>query len=135
MPERIRIVYDGVTLADSMGCYRVLETSHPPVYYIPQADIRMDLVTRSARRSSFCEWKGSATYWTVGENVDVGWCYESPTPAFRAIAGYIAFYAGPMDGCYVGEEKVTPQPGGFYGGWITKNLKGPFKGAPGSLGW
>lgn len=95
----------------------------------------MDLLTRSARRSSFCEWKGSATYWSLGEKADVAWSYESPMPPFRAIAGHLAFYAGPMDACFVGDEQVTPQPGDFYGGWITSNLKGPFKGAPGTRGW
>jgi uncharacterized protein (DUF427 family) len=98
----------------------------------------MQYLLRTAR-SSFCEWKGRAAYYTlvVGERSveDVAWFYPKPTPPFGPIAGYVAFYAGPMDACYVDDERVTPQPGEFYGGWITSEIIGPFKGGPGSWGW
>ncbi len=136
--RQIRIVFNGVEIASTRGAYRVLETSHPPVYYLPPADIQMQHMRRTAR-NSLCEWKGRAAYYTltVGGRTaeDVAWFYPSPTAAFAPIAGYLAFYAGPMDACYVGEELVTPQPGEFYGGWITSEIVGPFKGGPGSWGW
>ncbi|MFM7151306.1 MAG: DUF427 domain-containing protein [Gemmataceae bacterium] len=125
-------------LAQTLRGFRVLETSHPPVYYFPLEDIRREFLLPSTR-SSFCEWKGEAQYWSVSVHGkilrDVAWFYPRPTPAFLPIKNYVAFYAGPMDGCFVDGEKVTPQPGGFYGGWITSDLVGPFKGGPGSMGW
>lgn len=134
----IEIVYQGIKIADTKGAYRVLETSHPPVYYLPPDDVQMEYLTPVAGQS-FCEWKGVAKYYNVqvGDQVlsKVAWYYPEPTEKFGAIAHYIAFYASPMDGCYVNGEKVTPQPGNFYGGWITSNLIGPFKGEPGSWGW
>lgn len=138
VPERLRIVFDGVTIADSVKGWRVLETSHPPTYYIPRSDIAPEALA-PASGSSVCEWKGRAAYFdVVGPNrraPRVAWCYPDPTPSFRAIAGHVAFYAGPMDACFVGDERVTPQPGGFYGGWITGRVVGPFKGEPGTMGW
>jgi uncharacterized protein (DUF427 family) len=135
---RIRIVFAGVTIADTVGAIRVLETSHPPNYYLPPGDLLDGCLTRT-RRTSFCEWKGSAHYddVTVGEAVApaAAWGYDHPSPAFTAITGFVAFYAGPMDRCLVGDEEVEPQPGGFYGGWITADLVGPFKGGPGTTGW
>ena len=134
----LRIEHAGRTIARTTRGYRVLETSHPPVYYFPPEDVD-DGVLEPAEGRSFCEWKGLAEYVTVrvGDDVfeRVGWTYPDPTPAFEPLAGHIAFYARPFDGCYVGEEKVTPQPGEFYGGWITSNVVGPFKGIPGSAGW
>ncbi|KAH7293787.1 hypothetical protein KP509_28G042300 [Ceratopteris richardii] len=136
--ERIRIVFNNVTIADTNKALRLLETSHPPVYYIPPADIKMEYVKR-ASGSSYCEWKGNATYWTVDVNGKraerIGWSYERPTPSFLALAHHIAFYCFPMDACYVGDEKAQPQPGNFYGGWVTSKVVGPFKGAPGTMGW
>jgi len=136
--KRIRMIYSGITIADSTRSKRVLETSHPPVYYIPREDIRMDCL-RAAPGTSFCEWKGRAEYFdlVVGTRTEprVAWSYPNPTPAFAAIRGYVAFYAGSMDACYVDGERATPQPGGFYGGWITRELVGPFKGEPGTAGW
>ncbi|MCU0697222.1 MAG: DUF427 domain-containing protein [Myxococcaceae bacterium] len=140
--ERLRIVLGGVTIADTANgggtAYRVLETSHPPTYYFPRASILESALVPAGGRS-FCEWKGTATYFDVTANGVVreraGWTYERPFPDFAALAGHVAFYAGPMDACFVGDELVTPQPGGFYGGWITPNLVGPFKGAPGTNGW
>jgi uncharacterized protein (DUF427 family) len=127
-----------VVLADSRSAYRVLETSHPPVYYLPPRDVALQYLTRSARRS-YCEWKGRAAYYTVVVGdvrlEDAAWDYPEPTPAFEAIRNHVAFYPGPMDGCFVDGERVAAQPGDFYGGWITSDLVGPFKGAPGTRGW
>jgi uncharacterized protein (DUF427 family) len=136
--RRIRVMFNGITIADSLKAYRVLETSHPPVYYLPPTDIQMQYLSRT-NRSSFCEWKGQAAYYTLtvaDKSVeDVAWFYPRPSPAFAAITNYLAFYCGPMDACYVDQELVQPQPGGFYGGWITSDIVGPFKGGPGSWGW
>jgi uncharacterized protein (DUF427 family) len=138
VPERLRVIFDGVTIADTTAGYRVLETSHPPSYYLPPTDFRPGALV-PAPGSSLCEWKGRAAYFTVvgptRRAERVAWAYPDPTPPFRAIAGYVAVFAGPMDACLVGDEAVTPQPGGFYGGWITRSVVGPFKGIPGSLGW
>jgi len=134
----IQIVLGSVTIADTRGAYRVLETSHPPSYYLPPGDIRPDTLVE-ARGASLCEWKGAARYFDVAGGDKraprAAWCYPDPTPAFLAIASYVAFYPAPMDACFVDGERVTPQPGGFYGGWITANIVGPFKGGPGTVGW
>lgn len=136
--KRLRVLFGGETIADTRHGFRVLETSHPPVYYLPPADLRLEFLIATAR-SSFCEFKGNARYWTVqvGERTapDAAWSYEQPSPGFEAIRSYLAFYASRMDACYVDDEKVQPQPGGFYGGWITGDIVGPFKGGPGSWGW
>lgn len=138
VPERIRVVVAGVTIANSQRAYRVLETSHPPVYYLPPEDVRMDLLTPGGS-GSVCEWKGAATYHTltIGDRriADVAWSYEQPTPGFVAIASYLAFYPGRVDEAWVDDERAEPQAGGFYGGWITSRIRGPFKGEPGTLGW
>jgi len=132
------IEHRGIVVADSRATVRTLETSHPPSYYIPRADIR-DGVLRRAPGSSFCEWKGNAAYWdvVVGDTVlpRVGWSYANPTPGFAMLRDHIAFYAAPFDRCSVDGETVTPQPGEFYGGWITSAFAGPFKGIPGSRLW
>lgn len=136
--KHIQIVFNSEIIADTNRAKRVLETSHPPVYYIPPEDIKMEYLIK-ASGASFCEWKGYAGYYTVkvGEKTleKVAWFYGDPTPTFAGIKDHIAFYAGPMDACYVDGEKVEPQPGGFYGGWITKDIVGPFKGGPGTWGW
>ena len=115
----------------------MLETSHPPSYYLPRDAFTCEL--ERAQGASLCEWKGEAEYWTirVGHRAArrAAWSYPQPTPAFEPIRDHLAVYAGMMDQCFVGEDLVVPQPGGFYGGWITPGLKGPFKGAPGSAGW
>jgi uncharacterized protein (DUF427 family) len=135
---RIRIELGGRVIAETSGAYRVLETSHPPNYYLPPDDIVPGALVRAHGRS-LCEWKGQAHYFDVhaGERVEpqAAWGYDRPTAAFAAITGYVAFYAGRMDACWVGDERVVPQPGGFYGGWITAAVSGPFKGVPGSQGW
>ena len=135
---RILKEHRGEIVADTSASIRTLETSHPPTYYIPRADIAAGALRRGAG-SSFCEWKGAATYWDVviGDTVlpRVCWSYADPTAEFANLRDHVAFYAGPFDRCTVDGEIVTPQPGGFYGGWITRNLAGPFKGVPGSMGW
>ena len=137
--RRIRIEHRNETLADTTRAWRVLETSHPPVYYVPSKDVRMDLLTRNPSGTSFCEWKGAAVYYDVVAGSDlvsrVAFSYEDPTSAFEPIAGHVAFYAGRLDRCTVDGETVRPQPGSFYAGWITDDVVGPFKGEPGTQGW
>ncbi len=135
---RIVIIHHGMTIADSRAGVRTLETSHPPSYYIPPADILPGALRATAGRS-WCEWKGAASYWDVivGDEVlpGAGWSYAQPTPGFALLRDHIAFYAAPFDECRVDGELVIAQPGGFYGGWITSAVAGPFKGVPGSTGW
>ncbi len=134
--RRIRIVQSGVMLADTTEALRVLETSHPPVYYLPPSALAMSRLERSGSRQSFCEFKGTAGYWSlVGGRQDVAWSYERPTNGFAALADHLAFYASRVDECWVDDERVIPQEGDFYGGWITRDLKGPFKGGAGTRGW
>jgi uncharacterized protein (DUF427 family) len=136
--DRIRVVHAGVLIADSHSALRVLETSHPPSFYVPPADVDLSLLEQSAT-SSWCEWKGAATYWTVrvgdAVSVDAAWSYEDPVAAFEAIRGHLAFHPVRVDECRVGDERAVAQPGGFYGGWITSRVVGPFKGGPGTAGW
>lgn len=136
-PRHIQIIFNGVVIAETRRAFRVLETSHPPVYYLPPEDIHMEYLS-AATGSTFCEWKGTARYYDLavnGQRVErVGWSYPHPTPSFAAIKDFIAFYAGPMV-CLVDGERVRPQPGDFYGGWITADIVGPFKGEPGTRGW
>jgi uncharacterized protein (DUF427 family) len=136
--KHIRIECRGVTLADTRSAFRVLETSHPPVFYIPPRDVAMEYLVK-APGGSYCEWKGRAAYYSVvvGDTrlERVAWYYADPTPTFREIRNHVAFYPEPMDGCFVDDERVAPQPGDFYGGWITSNLMGPFKGGAGTRGW
>lgn len=137
-PRRITVVFAGVTVADTTAAWRVLETSHPPTYYLPPADVD-PLCLRPADGRSFCEWKGLASYLDVTASGRVApvaaWTYPEPTAAFAALAGHVAFYCAAMDRCTVGGEAARPQPGGFYGGWVTSWVVGPFKGPPGTLGW
>ncbi len=137
-PKRIRVLAGGLTIAESTRTRRILETSHPPVYYIPPQDIDTDCLVPS-QGLSFCEWKGEARYYSIvvsGRTIDkAAWYYSNPTPGFASIEGYVAFYPSKMDACYVDGEKVQPQEGDFYGGWITSNIVGPFKGKPGTFGW
>lgn len=145
-PRPPRIAGDGrevlvragdVLVARTARAVRVLETASPPTFYLPFEDIVPGLLVPSAG-SSYCEWKGRARYWSVraGERTfeRVGWSYPEPLPGFEAIAQSVAFYATTLE-CFVGGERVQPQPGGFYGGWITREVVGPFKGEPGTLGW
>lgn len=136
--ERIRIVFNGVEIANTTRAYRVLETSHPPSYYLPQADLRMEYLTATPHRT-VCEFKGEASYWTltVGERreQDVAWMYAQPARGYEALTDHLAFYASRMEACFVGDEQVQAQTGDFYGGWITKKIVGPFKGGAGTWGW
>ena len=136
--QRVRILLQGETLADTTGALCVLETSHPPTYYLPPADIDLRCL-REISATSFCEWKGMASYYDIdchGSTFShVAWTYHRPAAAFAELKDHVAFYAHVMDACYVGEEKVVPQPGNFYGGWITSDVVGPFKGEPGTMGW
>jgi uncharacterized protein (DUF427 family) len=136
--KTIQIRFNKVLIADTRQAYRVLETSHPPVYYIPQDDIQMACLI-PVSGGSWCEWKGAAMYYdvVVGEQTAgrAAWSYPRPTPSFAPIAAHLAFYAWAMDECLIDGERVTPQPGRFYGGWITSDIVGPFKGVMGSGGW
>ncbi len=134
----IQIFEGEVTIAETNNSFRVLETSHPPVYYLPPQDVRMDLM-RVSNHGSFCEWKGHAHYYSLvlADRLipNAAWTYESPSVGFEQIAGFLAFYPSKVGACYVDGEQAEPQPGDFYGGWITKNIVGPFKGGPNTLGW
>jgi uncharacterized protein (DUF427 family) len=134
----IQIIFNGVEIVHTRGAKRVLETSHPPNYYIPSEDIKLEYLVQTPQ-VTYCEWKGQGAYYSLvmgDQRVEnVAWYYPNPTPRFAAIKNYIAFYAAPMDACYVNGEKVVPQPGKFYGGWITSDIVGPFKGEAGSWGW
>ena len=138
VPERLRVVVDGATLAETTRGLRVLETAGAPVYYFPADDVRLERLAASAH-GSFCEWKGNAAYVTydrAGRRIDnIGWRYMDPNPGYESIAGHLAFYASRVDEAWVGEERATPQPGKFYGGWVTSRVVGPFKGEPGTAGW
>ena len=139
VPVRIRVVVGGVELASSTRALRVLETAGAPVYYLPPDDVRRDLLVATTR-STTCEWKGDASYWTIslpdGASVpNAAWSYPEPKPGFEGIRDHLAFYAWAVDEAWVGDERATPQPGHFYGGWITSKVVGPFKGEPGTSGW
>ena len=134
----ITVELGGRVIASTNRGWRVLETSHPPTYYLP-AEAFADGVLRAARGSSWCEWKGQARYFDLVTETRVApkaaWTYPRPTRGFEPIAGAVAVMAGQVDRCTVNGETVVPQPGGFYGGWITSWVVGPFKGIPGSMGW
>lgn len=136
--RHIRIEHRGIVIADTRKGWRTLETSHPPTYYIPPGDVATGYLQPNPQRS-MCEWKGQARYWDVvvgdGRLPAAAWSYASPTASFAGIRNHYAFYPEPFDRCLVDGEIVTPQPGGFYGGWITSREAGPFKGIPGSRFW
>ena len=132
--ETIRVIALGNLLIETTKSIRVLETFHPPTYYFPPESVNQELLNPSLGRATFCEWKGIASYFDIATsekriNRSI-WCYPSPTARFAEIAGWFALYPGQMDGCWVNDEAVTPQAGGFYGGWITSRVQGPFKGDP-----
>jgi uncharacterized protein (DUF427 family) len=135
--REVVILWDGLEVARTRRAIRVLETSHPPSFYLPGDDIALHLL-QPAEGTSFCEWKGAARFWTLvdGERrlVRVAWSYPQPLPGAEALADCVAFYPGNLD-CTVGGEVVRAQPGGFYGGWITPELTGPYKGEVGSEAW
>ena len=136
--RRVRVVFNGVTVAETTRAVRVLETSHPPVYYIPPEDVRTEYV-RPSRRRTFCEFKGEACYYDVEVDgrvaEDAAWYYPHPVGGYEVLCGHLAFYPGRVDACFVDDEQVQPQEGDFYGGWVTSDITGPFKGAPGTAGW
>ena len=136
--ELVEVVLGGTVIASTRASYRVLETSHPPTYYLPR-EAFAEGTLRPAEGSSFCEWKGVASYYDLVAGTAVAaraaWCYPDPAPGFEAIAGHLAVYPGLVDRCTVDGEVVEPQPGGFYGGWVTSKVVGPFKGDPGTLLW
>ncbi|KAL3138411.1 hypothetical protein ABBQ32_006206 [Trebouxia sp. C0010 RCD-2024] len=134
VPERITVELGGKVIADTTGAYRVLETSHPPTYYLPPKDVDMEQLKPSSG-SSYCEWKGSASYYDAPGKPKIAWYYAKPSSSFTQIANYLCFYPSKVDKATVGGETVKAQPGDFYGGWITSKLVGPFKGSPGTMGW
>ena len=136
--RRVRVVFDDEVIADTTRALRVLETSHPPVYYIPLDDVRREYLAPGGRHTS-CEFKGRADYYTIAHNgrraVEAAWFYPQPSPGYEQLADHVAFYPSRVDACFVDDERVEPQPGDFYGGWITADIVGPFKGGPGTTGW
>ena len=136
--RRVRVEVAGAYVADSVRAVRVLETAGAPCWYLPADDVRMDLL-RPAGGTTLCEWKGIANYLDVVGDGEAGraaaWTYRDPNPGYEVLRDRIAFYAGRVDAVWVEDERVTPQPGRFYGGWITSDVVGPFKGEPGTEGW
>jgi uncharacterized protein (DUF427 family) len=133
----LRVEFEGTVIAQSTSGLRICETSQPPAYYFPPTDVRLDLLLEVSG-NTFCEWKGLATYFDVevdGQRIEqAAWTYRSPSERYAAIADHLAFYAQKLD-CFVADERVVPNEGSFYGGWVTSKVVGPFKGAPGTLGW
>lgn len=136
--RRVRIEAGGRTIVDTSRAQRVLETSHPPVYYIPPTDILAGALEPNPRRT-ICEFKGVAHYWNIVVDDTrleaAAWSYPEPSPGFESIADHVAFYPSRMDACFVDDERVIAQEGDFYGGWITPEITGPFKGGRGTAGW
>ena len=136
--RRVRIELGGVVIADSTTAFRVLETSHPPTIYVPPGDFAPGALTRGQGRS-LCEWKGQAHYLDLhgGDKTAerAGWAYANPVPAFAALKDHVCVYPSRVDACFLDEERVQAQEGDFYGGWITADIEGPFKGGPGTWGW
>lgn len=135
--REVLVKFGESVIAKTTKAIRVLETASPPTFYIPPSDINFEILTQTAG-SSYCEWKGAATYWslTVGDSTlkNVGWSYETPTSRFASIKSYLSFYPAKLE-CTVDGQRVRPQPGGFYGGWVTDEIIGPYKGEPGTGGW
>lgn len=136
--KHIRIIFNDERIVGTNRAFRVLETSHPPVYYFAPKEVRMEFLTENSN-SSFCEWKGRAGYYDLtvgGKRIEkAAWFYPNPSETFREIKNHIAFYPGKMDACFVNDELVEVQAGDFYGGWITKDIVGPFKGGAETWGW
>lgn len=134
--EHVEVKSGDSVLANSHAAWRVLETASPPTYYLPAADIDWDRLVKIPN-SSFCEWKGQASYFALAgdsRKTPVAWLYASPSQRFAAIDQHASFYPGKL-ACFVNGERVRPQPGEFYGGWITDRVTGPFKGEPGTGHW
>jgi uncharacterized protein (DUF427 family) len=136
--QRIRVEFGAATIADTRRALRVIETASPPTYYIPAEDVRMEFLVRH-EATTFSEWKGVARYWSIRVGARqaerAAWSYPRPEQGFGAIRDHVAFFAGRVDECRVGDEIVIPQPGDYFGGWITSKIRGPFKGGPGTGNW
>ena len=136
--QHVRVIFNDVVMADTNQALRILETSHPPVYYLPPEDVRMEYLKQN-QHQSFCEFKGMAGYYDLeieGQRVaNAAWFYPNPVPQYAGLRDYLAFYPSKMDACYVGDALVRAQEGDFYGGWITDKIVGPFKGGAGTWGW
>lgn len=132
-PHRLQVEFDGRLVADTERGVRVLETSHPPVYYVPRLDVDERMLRPNPLRT-VCEFKGTATYWDLVSrgrmSVAAAWSYPEPHPGYEELRDRFAFYADRVDACRVAGEEVAPQAGGFYGGWVTRDISGPFKGGP-----
>ena len=137
--RRLRVVFNGCVVAETTRALRVLETSQPPTYYFPPEDVRLATFFTLTRHTTFCEWKGVARHYTIavaGRTAEnAAWFYPAPAPGYETIADHVAFYPARVDACYVDGERVQAQQGDFYGGWITRDVSGPFKGGPGTQGW
>jgi uncharacterized protein (DUF427 family) len=138
--RHLRVVHAGVVVAETRQGKRILETSHPPVFYFPANDVAMQLLRPSGGRGTFCEFKGVASYWNIVLSgappvSNAAWSYAAPSSPYAGLKDHLAFYASKVEECWVDGERVLAQPGDFYGGWITSHVKGPFKGAPGTMGW
>jgi uncharacterized protein (DUF427 family) len=137
--RHVRIEHGGQVVAETHRALRVLETAGAPTWYLPRQDVRMDLLRPAPHRRTVCEWKGEASYFDLvaGDRISplAAWTYERPRPEYEEIAGHVAFYAGRVGLALVDGERARPQPGGFYGGWVTEDVRGPFKGEPGTEGW
>ena len=138
--RHVRVEHGGEVIAESDRALRVLETSSPPTIYVPPQDVRLDLLEEDADwHRTHCEWKGHASYLDVlapDERAErAAWVYRDPVPAYARLRDHIAFYPARVDGCFLGDERVGAQEGDFYGGWVTADIEGPFKGAPGTLHW
>ena len=131
--RRVRVEADGVVVADSVRALRILETSHPPTIYVPPADVVAEAL-RPVPGSTWCEWKGTASYLDVLDRPRAAWTYRDPVARYAALKDFVAFYPSRVE-CFLDDERVQAQPSDFYGGWITGDLSGPFKGGPGTLGW
>ena len=134
--RRIEVYAENEKIADTSRAYRVLETASPPTFYLSPQDVKRDLLIALPNRT-YCEWKGEASYWALASDRDkkpVGWTYPEPSGPYNVISGYFSFYPSIL-ACFVGGQRVRPQPGRFYGGWLTDEIVGPFKGEPGTSGW
>ena len=139
LDRHVRVVLGGETIAETDRALRVLETASPPTIYIPREDVREDVLIDAGDARTYCEWKGTASYVHAaagGKRANrVAWFYPEPKPGFEQLEGHLAFYPRRVDAAYLDDERVTPQPGAYYGGWITEEIEGPFKGEAGSEGW
>jgi uncharacterized protein (DUF427 family) len=132
------VEFAGIEIARTTRALRILETSHPPVYYLPPGDVAMERL-QPTRGTTFCEWKGTASYYDIVADDRISpravWTYHRPDRRYAELRDYLAFYPSRVDACYVGDELVAAQEGDFYGGWITAEIVGPFKGGAGTFGW